>query len=136
MRLSKPRELWWPYVKNILRAYPANRKKLDAIRQQKITPQYSPVGGGSSGPGRTTEQTALRELPAQRMKEIEAIEATLGETNRLSDGQLRTHLIRLVYFKKRYNLEGAANACHISYRTARRWQSAFFYLLAEKLGIR
>lgn len=59
--MSKPRDPWWPYIKNVLRAYPAMKRELDALRQQSVTVRYNPAGG-SSGPGRSTEQTALREL--------------------------------------------------------------------------
>lgn len=133
--MSKPREPWWPYVKNILRAYPALKRELDAIQQQSVTVRYNPAGGGS-GPGRSTEQAAMRELPPQRMKEVEAVKKAIRKTGYMRDGKIRNDLIRLVYFKKRYNLNGAAWACHVSERTARQWHGDFLRLVAYYLGLR
>ena len=133
--MSKPREPWWPYVKNILRAYPALKRELDAIQQQSVTVRYNPAGGGS-GPGRSTEQADMRELPPQRMKEVEAVKKAIRKTGYMRDGKIRNDLIRLVYFKKRYNLNGAAWACHVSERAARQWHGDFLRLGAYYLGLR
>lgn len=133
--MSKPREPWWPYVKNILRAYPAMKRELEALQGASITVRYNPAGGGS-GPGRTTEQTALRELPPAKMREYEAVRRTIRKTGRLPDGKLRNDLIRLVYFRRRYNLSGAAWAIHVSERTAIRWHGDFLRMVADNLGLR
>lgn len=133
--MSKPREPWWPYVKNVLRSYPALKRELNAIRQQSITVRYNAAGGGS-GPGRSTEQVALRELPPPRMREYEAVRKAIQKTGRLPDGKLRNDLIRLVYFRKRYNLSGAAWACHVSEPTAKRYHGEFLRLVAFNLGLR
>ena len=133
--MSKPREPWWPYVKNILRAYPAMKRELDALRSPAMTARYNPAGGGS-GPGRSTEQTAMRELPPQRMREYEAVASAIRKTGHMQDGKLRNELIRLVYFRKRYNLSGAAWACHVSERTARTWHGDFLRLVAHYLDLR
>lgn len=133
--MSKPREPWWPYVKNVLRSYPMLQRELDAIRSQSVTARYNAAGGGS-GPGRSTEQTALRELPPQRMREYEAVRAAIQKTGHMRDGKIRNDLIRLVYFRKRYNLTGAAWACHVSDRTARQWHGDFLRMVAANLGLR
>ena len=133
--MSRPREPWWPYVKNVLRAYPGLDRELKSIRQQSVTVQYNPAGGGS-GPGRSTEQAALRELPPQRMKEYEAVKKAIRKTGYMPDGKLRNDIIRLVYFRKRYNLSGAAWACHVSEATAKRWHGDFLRLVASNLGLR
>ena len=133
--MSKPREPWWPYVKNVLRAYPAMKRELDAIRSQSVTTHYNATGG-SSGPGRSTEQVAMRELPPQRMKEYEAVRKAIRDTGHRQDGKLRNDIIRLVYFRKRYNLSGAAWACHVSDRTARQWHGDFLRMVAANLGLR
>lgn len=133
--MSKPREPWWPYVKNVLRAYPAMKRELGEIRSQSVTVQYNPVGGGN-GPGRTTERTALRELPPPRMREYEAVRKAIRKTGYLPEGKIRNDLIRLVYFRKRYNLSGAAWACHISEATAKRYHGDFLRLVASNLGLR
>lgn len=133
--MSKPREPWWPYVKNVLRAYPAMKRELEAIRSQSVTTHYNATGG-SSGPGRSTEQVAMRELPPQRMKEYEAVRKAIRDTGHKPDGRLRNDIIRLVYFRRRYNLSGAAWACHVSDRTARQWHGDFLRLVAHYLDLR
>ncbi|MBO5569222.1 MAG: hypothetical protein J5916_07375 [Oscillospiraceae bacterium] len=133
--MSKPREPWWPYVKNVLRMYPQLKRDLEAIRSQSVTTHYN-AAGGSSGPGRSTEQAAMRELPPQRMKEYEAVRKAIRDTGHKQDGRLRNDIIRLVYFKKRYSLSGAAWACHVSYGTAKNWQQEFMHQVAYYLGLK
>ena len=132
--MSKPRDPWWPYIKNVLRAYPGMKRDLDALRQQSVTVRYNPAGGGS-GPGRSTEQTALRELEPARMREYEAVTKAIRRTGHMPEGKLRNDLIRLVYFRKRYNLTGAAWACHVSEATAKRYHGDFLRLVAHYLGL-
>ena len=36
--MSKPREPWWGYAKNVIRKYPAYKKELRELRSQQITP--------------------------------------------------------------------------------------------------
>lgn len=39
--MSKPREPWWGYVKNVLRAYPDYKRELARLRSSvAITPRY------------------------------------------------------------------------------------------------
>lgn len=133
--MSKPREPWWPYVKNVLRSYPALKRELEAIRTQSVTIRYNSAGGGS-GPGRSTEQAALRELPPQRMKEYEAVRRAIKKTGYLPDGKHRNEIIRLVYFKKTHNLYGAAEQAFVSYRTAQEWHGQFLRLVAKYLELR
>ena len=33
--MSKPREPWWPYVKNVLRMYPQMKRELEAIIREQ-----------------------------------------------------------------------------------------------------
>lgn len=133
--MSRPRDPWWPYIKNVLRAYPAMQRELKARQMQSVTVHYNSTGG-SSGPGRSTEQAALRELDPARQREYEAVHRAIRKTGYLPDGKLRNDLIRLVYFRKRYNLSGAAWACHVSERTAQRWHGEFIRLVAAYLDLR
>lgn len=132
--MSRPRDPWWPYIKNVLRAYPALQRELNARRQMSVTVHYNKAGGGS-GPGRMTETAALRELNPQRQREYEAVRKAIRKTGTLPDGKHRNDLIRLVYFRKRYNLRGAAWACHVSERTAQRWNGEFIRMVADYLGL-
>ena len=39
--MSEPRDPWWPYIKNVLRAYPALQRELNARKRE--TWSISPV---------------------------------------------------------------------------------------------
>lgn len=132
--MSKPRDPWWPYVKNVLRAYPGMKRELEARQLQSVTVRYNPAGG-SSGPGRSTEQAAMRQLDPARQRELEAVRKAIRKTGYMQDGRLRNEMIRLVYFRRTHNLYGAAERCHVSYRTAQNWHGTFLRLVAHNLGL-
>ncbi|MBR5094461.1 MAG: hypothetical protein IK095_05150 [Oscillospiraceae bacterium] len=133
--MSKPREPWWGYVKNVIRDYPAAKRDLEELRRGRITPNYNATGGGS-GPSRTTEAVATRELPPRRQQRMEAVERAIGRTMRRSSGALRLRIVELVFFKGSHTLRGAGMACHVSYATAKIWQQDFIYAVADELGLR
>ena len=132
--MSKPREPWWGYVKNVIRRYPQYRKELREIRSQQITPGYSKAGGRGKAQ-RKTEMVALRQLPPRDQERYDAVEKALQRTQRMTNGTLRRQLIEMVYFKKSHNMQGAALCLHVDYCTALRWNRAFVYLVAEFLGL-
>ena len=133
--MSKPREPWWGYVKNVIRDYPLAQQTLAELRRGRITPNYNGIGGGG-GPGRSTEQTATRELPPKRQQRMEAVERAIGRTRRRNSGALRLRIIELVYFAQSHTLHGAAMSCHVSYDTARIWHRDFVNAVADELGLR
>lgn len=133
--MSKPRDPWWPYIKNVLRAYPAMKRELDAKKSPVVTARYSRSGGGSGEPGRTTEGIALRELDPARQREFDAVQKAIRKTGYLPDGRHRNDIIRLVYFRKTHNLYGAAEQVHVSYKTAQRWHQVFLHMVAQNLGL-
>ena len=132
--MSKPRELWWGYVKNVVRTYPELEQELKELRRTKVTPNYNATGG-SSGPGKTTENAALRELEPKKQKRYDAVEAALRKTRRFRDGSSRCRLIDLVYFRKSHTLQGAADSCHVSFGTAKIWNQNFLRLVASELNL-
>lgn len=135
--MSKPRDPWWPSVQNILRGYPAMRRELAELRRAAVTPRYNSTGGGSEA-GRSTEQSALRELNPARMRQYDAVSKAIRITARVKDGSGhgRNEIIRLVYFQQSHNLHGAAKKCFVSFRTAQRWQREFFDIVEEELGLK
>ena len=132
--MSRPREPWWPYVKNVIRRYPAYEAELKQIRATSVTTIYS-KGRGGSGSSRKTEQAAMRTLPERDQQRHDAVARALRRTRRLPDGDLRCRLIELTYFTGRVNMQGAAIALHVAYRTILRWHRDFIYLTAEYLGL-
>ncbi len=132
--MSKPREPWWGYAKNVIRAYPEYKQELRRLRTAKVTPKYN-ANGGDSGIGKPTEETALRELPPKEMARLEAVERALQKTKQLRDGTLRVRLIELIYFRRSHTLTGAAEKCHVSHRTAVGWHGDFIRAVASELHL-
>ena len=64
-----------------------------------------------------------------------AVEAAVGETKQLIDGQERIKLITLVFWKRTHTLQGAAMAVHVSERTAQEWHRQFIRLVGQKRGL-
>lgn len=133
--MSKPRELWWGYVKNVIRAYPALAREAAELHGSRITPNYNATGGGC-GPSRTTETNAMRQLPPKQQQRLEAVERAISRTRRRSNGALRLRIVELVFFTGSHTLQGAAMACHVSYDTAKLWHRDFINAVAEELGLR
>lgn len=134
MRMSKPRDRWWGYVRAVIRAWPDLRTRYRALHEPSLTPCYSGCGS-SGGAGDPTAEIALRQLPRQEQREYEALEAAIRQTGRLSDGETRLAIIELVFWRQSHTLEGAAQRTHVSYRTARRKQNEFIRLVAEHMGL-
>lgn len=132
--MSRPREPWWGYIRNILREYPRYEKELDMLRSTKITTSYT-AGRRSAEASRTTEKVATRQLRPQDQRHYDAISRALFVTQRLTNGQWRVKMIDLMYFRKSHEMQGAALECHISYATARQWHAEFVRLVASELGL-
>ena len=126
--MSKPRYDWWSYMKAIIRRYP---DRLDLARESQSPCIPIPAAwarGEKSNKG-------FKKLTPQQRREFAAVHGAVLATRRLPDGPLMLKLVRLVFWEQRYTLQGAAMQAHISYRTARRWQSQFICLVAKNLGL-
>jgi hypothetical protein len=113
------------------------KREVEELHRATVTPRYNSTGGGS-GPGRSTEQTALRELDPARQRQFNAVSKAIRATARSRDGagHWRNEIIRLVYFRQSHNLHGAAQKCFVSFRTAQRWQRDFFDIVEKELGLK
>lgn len=134
--MSKPREPWWGYVKNVIRRYPVYQDELKQIKSTRVTPGYS-KGGGRGRSCRKTELTALRSLPPRDQERYDAVEKAIRKTKRLPDGEQRMELIKLVYMRgsRNINIQHAAMKVYVSYRTALYWNRDFVYLVADYLQL-
>jgi len=124
--MSRPRELWWQYMRRVIRDQP---RKEQILRDLK---------GTERGGVRPTERAAVRSLGGRwRRNEYEAVVQAIAMTARLPDGQWRLRLIELMYFNRhrRYTLPGAAMECNVSERTAVRWHGEFIRLVASYMGL-
>lgn len=132
--MSKPRYLWWGFVRAMIREYPKLKSDLDDLQAQSTTASLTgmPRGGGN---GRTVEGLALRQLPKDSMSIYEAVSGASQITKARADGQERMRLIFLMYWaKKPRTMQAAALHLHISDATAKRWHGEFVRLVAKRYG--
>lgn len=134
--MSRPRYRWWGYVKAVIRAYPALSARLRDLQTPGVS-QHPGEGNAAPGrAGRPTEALALRTLPRQEQRELEAVQEALFETAALPDGGARVKLIQMVFWRRSHTLEGAAQALHWSYGHAKRIQERFICQVAKNLGLK
>ena len=133
--MSKPRYLWWGFMRAAIRAYPRLKRELDDLHEQSITANLSgmPRGGGN---GRTVESLALQQLPKDSREMYEAVSGAVKLTETKKDGRERIRLIHLMYWTKRatHSMQSAALILHISEATAKRWHGEFVRLVARCYG--
>jgi hypothetical protein len=69
---------------------------------------------------------------AQKMK-MEAVDRAIEQTLKLPDGELRMKIVEMVLIDNTHTLNGAAQACYVSYHTAQRKLVAFVKLVDKFL---
>ena len=136
--MSKIRNPWWGFCRNIVRMYPVYLARYQALHDVSMTANYTGVPG-SGTPSRATENVATRELTQTEQRSLAAVEAAIRATQRRQDGKERLDLIRLVYWPKRYDqamtLKEACIKVNISEPTAWRWHRDFIMTVARYRGL-
>jgi hypothetical protein len=132
--MSNPRYDWWPYVKGMIRRYPALKERYDVLKQMTITAQLTGMPG-SNNISKPTEDAALRLLPPINQKEFDAVHRAIETTKRYKNGDDRMKVIKLVLWDKSHTLAGAAIKIHCSEPTVWRWHSEFIRLTASYFGL-
>lgn len=132
--MSTPRYDWWPYVKGMIRRYPDLCLKEAALHDTAITAN---IGGMPVGGKRTdkTADAALRTLPEVNRRELEAVRAAIRHIEGLHSGKERMELVKLYYWQRSHTLFGAANAIHVSEKTALRWNRELILQVAKNFGL-
>lgn len=132
--MSKPKYMWWSFVKAMIRAYPALERDWVDLHATSITANYSAMPKGGDA-GRTVETVALRQMPPDDQRMYDAVSKAIEITRLLPDGQRRMDMIALVYWGKRpMPLKSAAVHLYISERTAKRWHGSFVRCVAKCYG--
>lgn len=132
--MSKPRYDWWSYVKGMIRRYPQLKEEHGDLRSQPVVANLSGMPSGTSV-SRPTENAALRELPATKQREFEAVRKAIETTERYANGLDRLRVINLVLWKQTHTIEGAALRIPCSWRTAAQWHGEFIRLVARYYGL-
>lgn len=143
--MSKPKYLWWDYVRKVIRNYPKRCEEYNALHEVAVTKHvtsYKDANGelcdcysiSSGGNGRTVENVSLCELPRQDQKEYDAVRLAFSLTQTAPDGESRVRFIRMYYYSG-LTLSASAYRLHISPKTAERWNGSFVRLVAKNLGL-
>lgn len=132
--MSTLRYDWWPYVKGMIRRYPDLCLKEAALHDTAITANISGMPGGGKRTDKTAD-AALRTLPEVNRRELEAVRAAICHIEGLHSGKERMELVKLYYWQRSHTLFGAANAIHVSEKTALRWNRDFVMQVAENFGL-
>lgn len=104
--------------------YPKLQRELRDLQAQSVTPNMNGMPGGGE-PGRSTEDAALRQLPYAQQRRLDAVEQALSVIADFSNGPSRVKLVELVYFTRRFTVEGAAMQIPISVRQAYQWNDEY-----------
>lgn len=132
--MSTSRYDWWSYVKGMIRRYPDLCLKEAALHDTAITANISGMPGGGKRTDKTAD-AALRTLPEVNRRELEAVRAAIRHIEGLHSGKERMELVKLYYWQRSHTLFGAANAIHVSEKTALRWNRDFVMQVAENFGL-
>lgn len=132
--MSKPREIWWGYVKAIIRRYPELCARESALREQSLSNPITgmPHGGKVANP---TADAALRELPEKQQREVAAVRAAIAGTQAMPDGDERMQMVRMVFWDRTHTLDGAALKLHRCTRTICQWHGDFIRAVEKELDL-
>ena len=133
--MSTPRYDWWPYVKGMIRRYPELRRQEADLHTTAVTPNYGGAPGGHGGRSDPVANAALRTLPEVNRRELEAVRAAIRTTESLPSGRERMSFVKLYYWQRSHTIFGAANAIHISEKTALRWNRELITQVAKNFGL-
>lgn len=132
--MSRPRYGWWPYVKSMIRGYPALKEQHDDLQSASVTANYNGMPGGGAA-SRTTEDTAVRELAPTAQREYEAVRLAIDQTARYENGTQRLAVISMVFWQRTHTLEGAAQQIPCGIATVKRWHGDFIRQVAKNYGL-
>lgn len=134
--MSKPRYIWWSYVRGMIRQYPELKKEYEDLHRQNVTASFDGIPGGGDA-SRTVENVSLRQLSETKQKELDAVEAAIRLTRAMKNGSERLKVVSLVHWEKRkLTLEGAAQVVHCSKETAWRHHRDFLRLVGKCYGFK
>lgn len=131
--MSRRSSSWRQAARQAAYDYPGLRAQLRDLQSMSVTPSLSgmPMGGGEH---RSTEDAALRQLPPEDQRRLDAVAQALSISEHLTSGLARRKLIDLVYFRRSHTVEGAAMRIPCSVQTAKIWNSDFLLLIWSELN--
>lgn len=119
---------WRARARAAIKRYPELLQAEADLRAGKVTPAYSGIPGGGSA-SRTTELLAMRELPKDAQRDLDAVRLALDTIKRYRNADLRYRLIEISYWRRTHSIDGAAMLIHVAPRTAHEWDRGFIELV-------
>ena len=132
--MSKPKNIWWNYARNMIRVYPDRKREYDALHEQSLAINMSGMPGGG-GVSRPLENIAIRELPGVKQREYESVRRAIEETRRFKNGEHRMKIIDLMYWKNSHTMAGAGQKVGYSYDRASQIHRDFVRMVAKNYGL-
>ena len=127
---------WRHDTREAIRKYPELTRRDRELKETALIAQYGGrIGGRSTEASRTAETAAMRQLPRDEQRQLDAVASAVQTTMRYRNGELRVKLIDLVYWRGTHTLTGAAVAIHVSTDTASRWHNGFVELVDAYLRV-
>ena len=126
---------WRSETRDIIRRYPRHLRDESALRTVSVT---ASINGGRAGRGvsRTTENAAMKDLPQNEQRELDAVRRAIATTMRYRNGQDRIRLVDMMYWRPYIRaMWVAADELHISYGTAKNWHNGFIELVDAYMRI-
>lgn len=133
--MSKPREIWWSYVKAMIRRYPELCAKEAELHRQSLSQSITGMPHGSGKISDPVAEAALRELPAKQQRELAAVRSAIANTRALPDGEERLRMVKLVFWDKTHTLDGAALELHRCIATIKIWHGDFIRAVEKELDL-
>lgn len=132
--MSNAKRDYWANCVRMVANYPKWKAEYEELKSQLVATGIEGMPHGS-GASRATENIALRELPPQKQRELEAVTRALQITQLLPTGDQQIELIRRVYWQgRKLRIEDVYHQLYVSYKTAERWHTAFIKLVGQCVG--
>ena len=119
---------WRKNARDIIKDYPRLKRKEAELRLVSIMPAMTGIPS-SHKVSRTTEDAAIKGLPPEEQKALDAVNQAIITTGRYRNGSLRLKIIELVFWTGSHTLDGAAMKCNVSNQTAYNWHNDFVALV-------
>jgi len=119
---------WRTRARAAIRRYPELLQAEADLRAGKTTPAYTGMPGGGEA-SRTTELLAIRELPKDAQRDLDAVRMALDTIKRYRNADLRLKMIDMCYWRKTHTVDGAAMVLHVSQDTAHLWDRGIIELV-------
>ena len=127
---------WRSEAYGAIRRYPQHKRDMEELRAISITASANGSRSGSNV-SRTTENAALRELPKNEQRELNAVSSAICTTMRYRNGEHHVRLIELMYWRGKANVSmiTASYEIPIALITARAWHNDFVKLVDAYLRV-